>query len=141
MTAAARSGRRWWSPRRGPNGPASERTAISAADLRSARVRWSLRVVTFLTFLFLLVCGLGPIVWMLKSSVTPTQDTLRQPLALWPHGIDLGNLATARSRTHIDLYVINTRSWSRSAHGSSRSSSRPRVESPSRSFAREARSS
>ena len=109
MTATAgRTGRSWSLRRHGPSGPASERTVISAADLRSARVRWSLRVVTFATFLFLLVVGLGPILWMLKSAVTSTQDTLRQPLALWPHGIDLGNLAAAWSRTHIDRYVLNT---------------------------------
>jgi multiple sugar transport system permease protein len=71
-------------------------------------VRWSLRVVTFITFVFLLIVGLGPILWMIKSAVTSTQDTLRQPLALWPHGIDLGNLAAAWSRTHIDRYVLNT---------------------------------
>ncbi len=112
MTATAgrpgRPGRSWSLRRRAPGGPASERTVISAADLRSTRVRWSLRAVTFVTFLFLLVVGLGPILWMIKSAVTSTQDTLRQPLALWPHGIDLGNLAAAWSRTHIDRYVLNT---------------------------------
>ena len=45
---------------------------------------------------------------MLKSSVTPTQDTLRAPMALWPHGVDLSQLATAWSRTHIDRYLWNT---------------------------------
>ena len=30
------------------------------------------------------------------------------PMALWPHGFDLGQLATAWSRTHIDRYLLNT---------------------------------
>jgi multiple sugar transport system permease protein len=64
--------------------------------------------VFLFTFVFLLIVGLGPILWMLKASVTPTQDTLRFPMALWPHGIDLGQLATAWNRTHIDRYLWNT---------------------------------
>ncbi len=56
----------------------------------------------------LLIVGLGPILWLAKSAVTPTQDTLRTPMALWPHGIDLDNLATAWNRVHIDRYFGNT---------------------------------
>ena len=57
---------------------------------------------------FLFVVCLGPLLWMTKSAVTPTQDTLRFPMALWPSGIALGQLATAWSVTHIDRYVLNT---------------------------------
>jgi multiple sugar transport system permease protein len=60
------------------------------------------------TLVFLLVIGLGPLLWLAKSSITPTQDTLRQPMALWPHGFDLGYFATAWTRTHIDRYFLNT---------------------------------
>ena len=60
------------------------------------------------TLVFLLVVGLGPILWMAKSSITPTQDTLRTPMALWPHGFDLGFFVTAWTRTHIDRYLWNT---------------------------------
>ncbi len=67
-----------------------------------------MRFLHLATLVFLLVAGLGPILWMLKSSVTPTQDTLRAPMALWPHGIDLSQLATAWTRTHIDRYLWNT---------------------------------
>ena len=66
------------------------------------------RACTSRVLVFLLVAGLGPILWMLKSSITPTQDTLRAPMALWPHGFDLSQLATAWSRTHIDRYLCNT---------------------------------
>jgi multiple sugar transport system permease protein len=67
-----------------------------------------MRFLHIAILVFLLVAGLGPILWMLKSSVTPTQDTLRAPMALWPHGVDLSQLATAWTTTHIDRYLYNT---------------------------------
>jgi len=85
-----------------------DRGVISPADRRRRRVRWTLRAVQVATLLFLLVVGLGPVLWMAKSSITPTQDTLRAPMALWPGGFDLGQFATAWTRTHIDRYLLNT---------------------------------
>ncbi len=86
----------------------TERGIISGADWRQRRVRWPVRFLHVLTLAFLLVVGLGPLLWMIKSSITPTQDTLRYPMALWPNGFDIGQLATAWSRTHIDRYLWNT---------------------------------
>ncbi len=60
------------------------------------------------TLVFLLVFGLGPLLWLAKSSITPTQDTLRTPMALWPHGFDLGYFGRAWTQTHIDRYFLNT---------------------------------
>ena len=57
---------------------------------------------------FLLIVGLGPILWMLKSAITPTQDTLRQPMALWPTASTSSQLATAWNKVHIDRYLFNT---------------------------------
>jgi multiple sugar transport system permease protein len=67
-----------------------------------------MRAVHIVTLVFLLVVGLGPILWMAKSSITPTQDTLRAPMALWPHGFELDTFVTAWTRTHIDRYLLNT---------------------------------
>jgi multiple sugar transport system permease protein len=86
----------------------SERGIISSSEWRQRRIRWPMRLLQVATLLFLLIVGLGPLLWMIKSSITPTQDTLRAPLALWPNGFDLGQLATAWSRTHIDRYLLNT---------------------------------
>jgi multiple sugar transport system permease protein len=86
----------------------ADRGIVSAADYRRSRVRLAMRIIQGSTLLFLLIVGLGPLLWMVKSSVTPTQDTLRMPMALWPNGFDLGQLATAWSRTHIDRYLLNT---------------------------------
>jgi multiple sugar transport system permease protein len=93
----------------GPRTPTQEdRGIVSAADWRRPRIRWAMRIIHGTTLIFLLIVGLGPLLWMLKSSITPTQDTLRMPMALWPNGFDLGQLATAWSRTHIDRYLLNT---------------------------------
>ncbi len=86
----------------------ADRTILSSADRRRPGVRWAMRVIFGLTLVFLLVAGLGPLLWMAKASITSTQDTLRAPLALWPHGVDWANLTTAWTRTHIDRYVLNT---------------------------------
>jgi multiple sugar transport system permease protein len=86
----------------------TERSILSAADWRQRRIRWTVRGLHVATLGFLLVVGLGPLLWMLKSSITPTLDTLRYPLALWPNGLDLSQFATAWTRVHIDRYLINT---------------------------------
>jgi multiple sugar transport system permease protein len=86
----------------------SDRRVVSGADWRSRRVRWTMNAIHGGTLIFLLIVGLGPLLWMVKSSITPTQDTLRAPMSLWPHGFDLANFATAWTRTHIDRYLTNT---------------------------------
>jgi multiple sugar transport system permease protein len=84
------------------------RGIIGALDWRFRRVRWTVRAIHVVTLLFLLLAGLGPLLWLAKSAITPTQDTLRMPMALWPHGFDLGYLSRAWSQTHIDRYFMNT---------------------------------
>jgi multiple sugar transport system permease protein len=86
----------------------TDRSILSAADWRQRRIRWTVRGLHVVTLVFLLVIGLGPLLWMLKSSITSTQDTLRYPLALWPNGFDLSQFATAWTRVHIDRYLVNT---------------------------------
>jgi multiple sugar transport system permease protein len=91
-----------------PAAVTSDRGILSATDHRRRRVRWGTRVLFGVTLVFLLVVGLGPILWMLKSSITPTLDTIRQPVALWPNGFDISQFATAWNRVHIDRYLFNT---------------------------------
>jgi multiple sugar transport system permease protein len=56
----------------------------------------------------LVIIGLGPLVWLGKAAVTPTQDTLRQPMALFPHGTDFNALWQAWTTEHLDRYFLNT---------------------------------
>ncbi len=94
--------------RRTRHASSPDRGMISSADWKGRRFRWTMNTIHGATLVFLLIVGLGPLLWMAKSSITPTQDTLRAPMALWPHGFDLGNFVTAWSRTHIDRYLMNT---------------------------------
>lgn len=88
--------------------PADDRRVLSTKDWARPPVRAAMRTVHGALLALLLVVGLGPILWLGKSAVTPTQDTLRTPMALWPNGADWGNLATAWTRVEIDLYFTNT---------------------------------
>jgi len=87
---------------------AEDRGILSVADWRRRRVRVTTRITHLILLISLIVVGLGPILWLAKSAITPTQDTLRQPLALWPNGIDWGNIAEAWTRVEIDRYFLNT---------------------------------
>ncbi|MBD3943532.1 carbohydrate ABC transporter permease [Microbacterium sp. NEAU-LLC] len=86
----------------------ADRGILSVSDLRRRPVRITTRLTHTILLLSLILVGLGPILWLAKSAVTPTQDTLRQPLALWPNGIDWANLAEAWTRVEIDKYFLNT---------------------------------
>jgi multiple sugar transport system permease protein len=81
---------------------------VSSSDWRRPSVRYLLRTVHLVVLAALIVIGLGPILWLAKAAITPTQDTLRKPLALWPHGMDWANLSTAWSSMHLGHYVWNT---------------------------------
>ncbi|AYF97332.1 carbohydrate ABC transporter permease [Protaetiibacter intestinalis] len=94
--------------RRRADAEQKDRGIISAADWRRRRTRVATRLSHGILLASLVIVGLGPILWLAKSAVTPTQDTLRQPLALWPNGIDWSNLAEAWSRVEIDRYFLNT---------------------------------
>ncbi len=84
------------------------RGILSPSDWRTPRLRRTTRGLHTLLLGLLFLAGLGPMLWLAKAAVTPTQDTLRDPLAFWPNGLDLANLATAWTRVEIDKYFLNT---------------------------------
>jgi len=81
---------------------------LSSYDWRQPVVRRTARTLHAVLLVLLFLVGLGPVLWLAKSAITPTQDTLRDPLALWPHGVDLSTIATAWTRVQIDRYFLNT---------------------------------
>ena len=85
-----------------------DRTVISDSERRRPGIRLGMSLTHVFLVVGLVVAGLGPILWLAKSAVTPTQDTLQQPFALWPNGIDWANLSTAWNDIHIDQYFLNT---------------------------------
>ncbi|MBE1875345.1 carbohydrate ABC transporter permease [Myceligenerans pegani] len=89
-------------------GQTIDRGIVSDADLRRPGVRRGVRAVHAALLVALVVVGLGPILWLAKAAVTPTQDTLRAPIEVFPNGIDWANLAEAWTRFDIDLHFFNT---------------------------------
>jgi multiple sugar transport system permease protein len=84
------------------------RGILAPSDWRAPRVRRTARTLHAVLLALLFLAGLGPMLWLAKAAVTPTQDTLRDPLSLWPNGFDFANLATAWTRVEIDKYFLNT---------------------------------
>ncbi|WP_350275682.1 carbohydrate ABC transporter permease [Kribbella sp. HUAS MG21] len=88
---------------------ATERGALSVTDRRQPRVRVPFVIGQVVVLAGLLVAGLGPLLWLLKAAISPTQDSVRKPLALFPSGeIQWQNLATAWQQGHIGYYLGNT---------------------------------
>lgn len=85
-----------------------DRGILSSFDRKKSSVRASMTGVHLLLILGLVVGGLGPILWLAKSALTSTQDTITTPLLLFPNGIDFGNLTQAWVEVHIDQYFFNT---------------------------------
>lgn len=87
---------------------ADSRGFTSAFDRRRPAIRWVRRALQVALLIFLLIGALGPLLWLAKSAVTPTQDTLRHPLSIWPHGADWVNLKTAWVDLGLGRYFVNT---------------------------------
>ncbi|MGH1562353.1 carbohydrate ABC transporter permease [Mumia sp. DW29H23] len=87
---------------------ADARGFTSGHDLRRPNVLWTRRVLNALVLVGLVVVALGPLLWLAKAAITPTQDTLRNPMALFPNGTDWANLTTAWVDLNLGLYFVNT---------------------------------
>ena len=81
---------------------------ISPEDWRRPRIRWSVGTAQTLLLVGLLVVGLGPLLWLAKSAITPTLDTISHPISLFPHGFAWGNLHEAWSQVRVGRYFWNT---------------------------------
>lgn len=86
----------------------ADRGLVSASERRKPSVRGSMIAVHVFLTIGLVVAGLGPILWLAKSAVSTTQDTISHPFQLWPSGIDWANLATAWNDVEISKYFVNT---------------------------------
>ena len=84
------------------------RTAVSDVEWRRPRVRRPWRVMHTVLLVVLVVASIGPLALLLKFAVTPTQDILRTPLAVFPHGIAWSNVSEAWNTIHISRYFLNS---------------------------------
>lgn len=94
--------------RRRPAAAEEARGIVSAYERRRTGTRFVLRTVNGIVLVLLVVAGLGPLLWLAKAAVTPISDTLRQPMAVFPNGMDWENLSTAWTQLHVDKYFLNT---------------------------------
>jgi multiple sugar transport system permease protein len=81
---------------------------LSPMDWERRDVKWFLGSSQAFLFVLVVLIGLGPVVWLAKGAVTPTIDTLRNPLALFPHGVAWSNLTEAWSSVNVGRYFWNT---------------------------------
>jgi multiple sugar transport system permease protein len=81
---------------------------ISSSDRRRPLVARVHASVNALALVGLIVVGLGPILLLAKAAITPTQDTLRRPMAFWPHGTAWSNLSTAWTTMDLGRSLVNT---------------------------------
>jgi multiple sugar transport system permease protein len=95
--------------RRRPRDP-DERTPglVLFTDWKRPDVKWVLLPSQVILFVLLVIIGLGPILWLMKGAVTPTTDTLTNPLAVFPHGVAWSNVSDAWSTVDVGRYFWNT---------------------------------
>jgi multiple sugar transport system permease protein len=81
---------------------------ISQAEWRRARVRYGVGAAQIVLLLLLLLAGLGPLLWLAKSAIMPTGDTISHPMSLFPHGAAWHNLRDAWVNVDVGRYFWNT---------------------------------
>jgi multiple sugar transport system permease protein len=81
---------------------------ISKSEWRRPSVRFGIGGAHVLLLAGLVVVGLGPLLWLAKSAITPTPDTISQPMSLFPHGAAWHNLQAAWVDVHVGRYFWNT---------------------------------
>jgi multiple sugar transport system permease protein len=86
----------------------ADRGIVSTADWGRPNVRVFGTVLNVLLGVSLVVIGLLPLLWLLKSAVTPTQETLTHPLALVPDEWAWSNIERAWNDVHIQNFFFNT---------------------------------
>jgi multiple sugar transport system permease protein len=88
--------------------PGSGGGLVSEIEWRRPSIRWGMRTLHALLLVGLVVIGLGPILWLAKSAITPTIDTITHPMAFFPHGAAWSNLSQAWNGVHVGRYFWNT---------------------------------
>jgi multiple sugar transport system permease protein len=95
--------------RRAPSVVAETREGlISARDWQRPEVRWAVGGAQALLLVGLFIVGLGPVIWLAKSAITPTLDTLIHPMALFPGRVAWSNLRVAWTEVNVGRYFWNT---------------------------------
>jgi len=81
---------------------------VSAQDWRNPRVSVTIKVLHTILLALLIIAGIGPMLLLAKFAITPTQDIIRSPLAVFPHGVRWQNISEAWNDVQISRYFLNT---------------------------------
>jgi multiple sugar transport system permease protein len=81
---------------------------IAPDEWRRPGVKWTIGSAQALLLVGLVIFGLGPLIWLAKSGITPTNDTLTYPMSWFPHGAAWSNLHRAWFEVRIGAYFWNT---------------------------------
>jgi multiple sugar transport system permease protein len=86
----------------------SDRTLLSAHDLRPLPSRIAVRVVQIAVLLGVVVAGAGPLLWLAFASLNTTQEVLRDPFGVFLRADEWANFAQAWNVVDVDRYLGNT---------------------------------
>jgi multiple sugar transport system permease protein len=81
---------------------------VSQQDWRVPRVGATMKTLHLILLVLLVVVGVGPMLLLAKYAITPTQDIIRSPLAVFPHGVRWQNISEAWNDVQISRYFLNT---------------------------------
>lgn len=81
---------------------------VSSGEWRRPGVKLGVGGAQVLLLVALVLFGLGPLLWLAKSAITPTADTLGNPMSLFPGGTAWSNLERAWSEVRVGRYFWNT---------------------------------
>ncbi|MER7273936.1 carbohydrate ABC transporter permease [Dactylosporangium sp. NPDC000244] len=93
-------------PRRVTSRPA--RGIVSSADRNSTGTRWGLLVTQALLLTGVAAAALVPFWWLVKGSVSGTQELIGDPTRPWPGALHWGNLSSAWNDLEVGHYLVNT---------------------------------
>jgi multiple sugar transport system permease protein len=86
----------------------TDQALISPSDWRRPGVTWGVGAAQTALLIGLVIIGLGPLLWLAKSAITPTTDTITHPMALFPHGTAWSNVRQAWTDVEVSRYFWNT---------------------------------
>jgi multiple sugar transport system permease protein len=81
---------------------------VGPDEWRRPGVKWGMGGAQVLLLIGLIVVGLGPLLWLAKSAITPTNDTITYPMQFFPHGAAWHNLREAWTNVQVGRYFWNT---------------------------------
>jgi multiple sugar transport system permease protein len=81
---------------------------ISTSEWRRPGVRRGVGGAQGILLVALIVVGFGPILWLAKSAITPTNDIITHPMGLFPHGAAWSNLREAWTSVDVGRYFWNS---------------------------------